>query len=176
MDVSSRCARSNWKSDMGKLSAGLLMFRRHNGQVQVFLAHPGGPFWRKKEEGAWSIPKGEYPEGEIPLHAAKREFEEETGIQPDGKFLALGEIKQPSGKVITAWAFEGDCSPKAVRSNTFSMEWPPKSGRQQEFPEVDRADWFALKDARKRIVRGQIGFLDRLAAHFAQIADEDPFP
>jgi predicted NUDIX family NTP pyrophosphohydrolase len=152
------------------------MFRRYNRQVQVLLVHPGGPFWRKKEEGAWSIPKGEYPEGEIPLHAAKREFEEETGIKPDGKFLALGEIKQPSGKVNTAWAFEGDCSPEAIRSNTFSMEWPPKSGRQQEFPEVDRADWFALEDARKRIVRGQIGFLDRLAAHFAQIADEDPFP
>ena len=149
-----------------KLSSGLLMFRRYHGQVQVFLAHPGGPFWRKKEEGAWSIPKGEYPEGENPLDAAKREFEEETGIKPDGEFVALGEIKQPSGKVITAWAFEGDCSPQAIRSNTFSMEWPPKSGRQQEFPEVDRADWFALEDARKRIVKGQIGFLDRLAAHF----------
>jgi predicted NUDIX family NTP pyrophosphohydrolase len=148
--------------------AGLLMFRRHDDEVQVFLVHPGGPFWKKKDEGAWSIPKGEYAEGEDPLDAAKREFEEETGIKAEGEFIALDQIKQPSGKVITAWAFEGDCSPKALRSNTFSMEWPPKSGHQQEFPEVDRADWFTLDDARKRIVKGQTGFLDRLMSRFSK--------
>jgi predicted NUDIX family NTP pyrophosphohydrolase len=147
---------------MSKLSAGLLMFRKRGADVQVFLVHPGGPFWKKKDEGAWSIPKGEYDEGEDPLAAAKREFEEETGIKANGEFVALGQIKQASGKIIAAWAFEGELSPKATRSNTFSMEWPPKSGRQQEFPEVDRADWFTLEDARKRIVKGQIGFLDRL--------------
>jgi len=151
---------------MAKLSAGLLMFRRCGADLQVFLVHPGGPFWKKKDHGAWSIPKGEYEKGEDPLDAAKREFEEETGIKPEGEFIALDQMKQPSGKVITAWAFEGDCSPKALRSNTFSMEWPPKSGRKQEFPEVDRADWFTLDDARKRIVKGQIGFLDQLMTRF----------
>ena len=149
---------------MAKRSAGLLLFKRRDGKVQVFLVHPGGPFWRKKDAGAWSIPKGEYEEGEDPLAAAKREFEEETGIKPQGKFIALGEIKQPSGKVVSAWAFEGDCSPKEIQSNTFSMEWPPKSGHKREFPEVDRADWFILDDARRRIVKGQVGFLDRLMA------------
>jgi predicted NUDIX family NTP pyrophosphohydrolase len=147
-----------------KFSAGLLMFRRCGGQLQVLLVHPGGPFWKKKDEGAWSIPKGEYDEGEHPLDAAKREFEEETGIKPHGDFMALDQIKQPSGKVITVWGFEGDCSPTKIRSNTFSIEWPPHSGLRQEFPEVDRADWFTLNDARKRIVKGQIGFLDRLVA------------
>ena len=151
---------------MAKLTAGLLMFRRSGADLQVFLVHPGGPFWKKKDHGAWSIPKGEYEKGEDPLDAAKREFEEETGIKPEGEFIALDQMKQPSGKVITAWAFEGDCSPKALRSNTFSMEWPPKSGRKQEFPEVDRADWFTLDDARKRIVKGQIGFLDQLMTRF----------
>lgn len=128
----------------------------------MFLVHPGGPFWKNKDEGSWSLPKGEYQNGEDPLDAAKREFEEETGIRPEGKFIALDKIKQPSGKVITVWAFEGDCSPNSIRSNTFSMEWPPNSGQKREFPEVDRADWFTLDEARKRIVKGQIGFLDRL--------------
>ena len=151
---------------MARLSAGLLMFRGRDYDLQVFLVHPGGPFWKKKDVGAWSIPKGEYEEGEDPLEAAKREFEEETGIKPAGEFLTLDRIKQPSGKIITAWAFEGDCSPEKIRSNTFSMEWPPKSGNQQEFPEVDRADWFSLAEARKRIVKGQSGFLDRLMTRF----------
>ena len=140
------------------------MFRGRNGQLQVLLVHPGGPFWKKKDEGAWSIPKGEYDEGEQPLDAAKREFEEETGIKLHGEFIALGQIKRPGGKVITVWGFEGDCSPTEIRSNTFSMEWPLRSGLQQEYPEVDRADWFTLNDARKCIVQGQIGFLDRLVA------------
>lgn len=134
--------------------------------MEVFLVHPGGPFWKKKDEGAWSIPKGEYEEGEDPMDAAKREFREETGITPEGEFIGLDQIKQPGGKVITAWAFEGDCSPEEMASNTVSIEWPPKSGRKQEFPEVDRADWFTLENARKRILKGQIGFLDRLMTRF----------
>lgn len=138
------------------------MFRRCKSELQVFLVHPGGPFWRNKDAGAWSIPKGEYHEEEDPLQAAKREFEEETGFRVDGKFVALGQITQPGGKVVTGWAFEGDCSPTEVRSNTFSMEWPPNSGHKREFPEIDRADWFTLEDARKRILKGQIPFLDRL--------------
>lgn len=140
------------------------MFRRCGADLQVFLVHPGGPFWKKKDQGAWSIPKGEYEQGEDPLAAAKREFEEETGIRPEGKFIALDQLKQPSAKIVAAWAFEGDCSPNAIRSNSFSLEWPPKSGRTQEFPEVDRADWFPLEEARKRLVKGQVGFLDRLIA------------
>ena len=147
-----------------KWSAGILMFRKRESSLQLFLVHPGGPFWRNKDAGAWSIPKGEYEEGKDPLAAAKREFLEETGIEADGEFLPLGEIKQPSGKVITAWALEGDCEPSAVRSNMFSMQWPPKSGRQQEFPEVDRAAWFSVMEAKKRIVKGQIGFIDRVVA------------
>ena len=147
---------------MPKRSAGLLMFRRLDSEIQVFLVHPGGPFWKKKDKGAWSIPKGEYQEGENPLDAAKREFDEETGMKAQGEFIELGQIKQPGGKIIAAWAFKGDCSPNAIRSNSFSMEWPPKSGHKQDFPEVDRADWFALHEARKRILKGQVGFLDRL--------------
>jgi len=148
--------------DMPKRSAGLLMFRRRGSNFEVFLVHPGGPFWREKDVGAWSIPKGEYEEGEDPLDAAKREFEEETGIKADGEFVALGQTKQSGGKVISAWAFEGDCSPAEIRSNMFSMEWPPKSGHKQEFPEVDRADWSNLKEARTRILKGQVVFLNRL--------------
>jgi predicted NUDIX family NTP pyrophosphohydrolase len=147
-----------------KLSAGILLFRKRELTLQLFLVHPGGPFWRNKDSGAWSIPKGEYEQGEDALEAAKREFREETGIEADGEWLPLGEIKQPSGKWIAAWALEGDCSPSAVRSNMFRMEWPPKSGRQQEFPEIDRADWFSVNEAKKRIVKGQVGFIDRVVA------------
>jgi predicted NUDIX family NTP pyrophosphohydrolase len=147
-----------------KLSAGILMFRRRDSALEVFLVHPGGPFWRNKDAGAWSLPKGEYTEGQDLLEAAKREFREETGITAQGEFISLGELKQSSAKSITAWAIEGDFPPESLRSNTFSMEWPPKSGRQQEFPEVDRGAWFAVYDAKKRILKGQIGFLDKLAA------------
>jgi predicted NUDIX family NTP pyrophosphohydrolase len=148
---------------MSKLSAGILMFRKHPS-VQVFLVHPGGPFWRNKDAGAWSIPKGEYAPDQDPLQAAKREFAEETGLAVDGAFLPLGQVKQAGGKTITAWAVEGDCSPADIRSNAFSIEWPPKSGRQQEFPEVDRAGWFSLDEARTRILKGQMPFLDKLLA------------
>jgi predicted NUDIX family NTP pyrophosphohydrolase len=138
------------------------MYRRRDSQLQVLLVHPGGPFWRNKDAGAWSIPKGEYDPGDDPLEAARREFEEETGLVAEGEFLPLGQMVQPSRKEVTAWAVEGDCSPSEIRSNTFMLEWPPKSGRQQEFPEVDRADWFTLDEARKRIPKGQVGFIDRL--------------
>jgi predicted NUDIX family NTP pyrophosphohydrolase len=147
---------------MAKESAGLLMYRRRQGVLEVFLVHPGGPFWAKKDLGAWSLPKGEYPPGEDPLAAARREFEEETGFPAFGPFLRLRPLRQPRGKIIRAWAFRGDCDAAAVRSNTFSMEWPPRSGRQQEFPEVDRAAWFSIEAAKDRILRGQVPFLDEL--------------
>src|SRR5437868_6289949 len=137
---------------MRRWSAGILMFRRRGQHLEVFLVHPGGPFWQKKEIGAWSIPKGEYLDGEDELAAAKREFEEETGIKPEGEFIPLGKVTQPGGKVVTAWALEGDCS-TTIRSNTFSMEWPPKSGQTQEFPEVDRANWFRLEICSKSVKR-----------------------
>jgi predicted NUDIX family NTP pyrophosphohydrolase len=150
-----------------KLSAGIVMYRKRGASLEVFLVHPGGPFWKNKDAGAWSIPKGEYEEGEEPLDAARREFQEETGIEVLGNFQPLGQIKQSGGKLVTAWAVEGDCSPSEVRSNTFSIEWPPKSGRQQEFPEVDRAEWFTCDEAKTRIVKGQIEFLDRLTEQLA---------
>jgi predicted NUDIX family NTP pyrophosphohydrolase len=152
---------------MPKLSAGILMFRRCGAALEVLLVHPGGPFWANKDEGAWSIPKGEYAEGEDPLAEARREFTEETGLHPDGELIALAAIRQPSGKIITVWALEGDCDASQCHSNFFSMEWPPKSGRQQQFPEVDRAEWFPLEVAKTKLSKGQLGFLDRLAEHLA---------
>jgi predicted NUDIX family NTP pyrophosphohydrolase len=153
---------------LANLSAGILLFRKRPSGLQVLLVHPGGPFWKKKDLGAWSIPKGEYTEPEDPLAAAKREFAEETGIKLDGDFLLLGAFKQPSGKMITAWALEGDCSVADIRSNTFTLEWPPKSGRQQEFPEIDRAEWFDLAEAHKRILKGQAAILDRLKSQLGK--------
>jgi len=148
---------------MPKLSAGILLYRKSNGRLEVFLVHPGGPFWKNKDFGAWSIPKGEYEIGEDPLTAARREFEEETGHpMPDGELVSLGEIKQPSGKIVSAWAIEGNC-PADIRSNMFSLEWPPNSGKTEEFPEVDRAGWFEIEDARAKLLPGQHGFLDQLA-------------
>ena len=147
---------------MPRVSAGLLMFRKRESEAEVFLVHPGGPLWRKKDLGAWSIPKGEVAPGEDKFAAAQREFEEETRIKPEGQFISLGERKQQSGKIVAAWAFEGDCSPN-ISSNTFPMEWPPKSGRTKTFPEVDRAEWFSLAEARHRIHSGQVSFLDALA-------------
>jgi predicted NUDIX family NTP pyrophosphohydrolase len=135
---------------MTRRSAGLLMFRRSGAQVEVLLVHPGGPFWVRKDLASWSVPKGEYPEDEDPLSAAKREFAEEIGIVPKGDFIALGEIRQAGGKLVTAWAFEGECDSAAIQSNSFSMEWPKGSGRMQEFPEVDRAEWFSLEGRDRR--------------------------
>jgi len=150
---------------MHKLSAGVLLYRRRDGALDVLLVHPGGPFWNKKDLGAWSIPKGEYATGDDPLSEAKREFEEETGFAPPtGKWISLSEVKLPSGKVVTAWAVEGDCDPDAIRSNMFSMEWPPKSGKMQQFTEVDRAAWFTLPEANEKIHPAQQEFLTRLAA------------
>ncbi len=147
---------------MPRLSAGLLMYRIKNGKVQVLLAHPGGPFFRNKDDGAWSIPKGEPELDEDLLVTARREFEEETGVKPTGPFRCLAPIQQKGGKIVHAWAFEGDCDPSAVKSNTFTMEWPPHSGRQMEFPEVDRAEFFSLAEARKKIKAGQEKFLAEL--------------
>jgi predicted NUDIX family NTP pyrophosphohydrolase len=152
---------------MPKMSAGLLLFRRRQGLVEVFLVHPGGPFWAKKDDGAWSIPKGEYNQGEDVLAAARREFAEETGFAIEGKLISLGETKQPGGKIVKAWALEGDCDESQIRSNLFSMEWPPRSGKVKEFPEVDRAAWFNLETARVKLLKGQIGFLDKLTAHLS---------
>ena len=147
---------------MGKQSAGLLMYRRAAKAIEVFLVHPGGPYWAKKKLGVWSIPKGEYAVGEDAFAAAKREFQEETGLTPAGEFKELSPIKQRGGKRVNAWAFEGDCDPAAIQSNTFTMEWPPRSGQVQTFPEVDRADWFTLNDAKKRILTAQIDLLEEL--------------
>jgi predicted NUDIX family NTP pyrophosphohydrolase len=146
-----------------KESAGILMYRLRNSTIEVFLVHPGGPFWAKKDLGAWSIPKGEFEEGEDRFSAAKREFQEETGCLPEGNFIALTPRKQPGGKVVHAWAVRSDCDAKAIVSNTFSMEWPPRSGKRQEFPEVDRAEWFTMEVAKEKILKGQVGFLEELS-------------
>ena len=148
---------------MVKRSAGLLMFRRKNPGVEVFLVHPGGPFWAAKDAGAWMIPKGEYSEDEEPLVAAQREFREETGFEPHGEFIDLGMVKQTGGKLVNAWAFEGDCNPEQLVSNSCLVEWPPRSGRMIEIPEVDRGAWFTLLGARKAILRSQSPFLEVLA-------------
>lgn len=147
---------------MPKCSAGLLMFRRTNKELELFLVHPGGPFWAGKDQGAWTIPKGEYVEGEEPLAAARREFTEETGFDAKGEFIDLGTVKQPSGKIVNAWAFEGDCDPQKLVSNTCSIEWPPRSRKMMEIPEVDRGAWFTLAGARGAILNSQQPFLDML--------------
>lgn len=147
---------------MSKKSAGLLLFREVSGRLEVLLVHPGGPFWAKKDEGAWSIPKGEFEDEEAPLEAAKREFEEETGFTPDGVMIPLEPLRQPSGKLVYAWAMKRDVDPVSVRSNTFSLEWPPKSGRYEEFPEIDRAAWFSIDAACRKISKGQAAFLVQL--------------
>jgi predicted NUDIX family NTP pyrophosphohydrolase len=145
-----------------KQTAGILLYRIRNGDLEVFLVHPGGPFWMKKDDGAWSIPKGETEEGEDLLRAAKREFHEETGFSLDGNFIALTPLKQRGGKIVHAWAVEGDVDAESSKSNLFSMEWPPRSGRRAEFPEVDRAAWFTLEAAKGKILQGQAEFLEEL--------------
>jgi len=140
------------------------MFRVREKRLEIFLVHPGGPFWAKKDLGAWSIPKGEYLDEEDPLEAARREFFEETGFEAVGEFRELPPIRQAGGKRIRAWAFRGDCDPGALKSNTFSLEWPPKSGKRAEFPEADRGGWFEAELAREKILKGQTGFIDELRA------------
>jgi predicted NUDIX family NTP pyrophosphohydrolase len=148
---------------MAKVSAGLLLFRREPEGLQVLLGHLGGPYFLAKDLGAWGVPKGEAKEGEELLTAARREFSEETGFAPAGPFLPLGSVKQKSGKVVHAWAVEGALDPKRLVSNTFELEWPRGSGKMQTFPELDRAEWFALPAARRKIISAQALFLDRLA-------------
>jgi len=151
---------------MAKCSAGILMYRRTSQGLEVLLVHPGGPFWGKKDKGAWSIPKGEYDEEE-PLACAIREFEEELGERPEGDFLELGEVRQAGGKVVAGFAVEGDFDPAKLVSNTFEMEWPPKSGKLQSFPEIDRAQWFTADEARVRINAAQAVLIDRLVERLA---------
>ena len=139
------------------------MYRRTGRELEVFLVHPGGPFWAAKDAGAWTLPKGEYVDGEEPLEAAKREFAEETGFAALGEFIDLGTVRQTSGKIVNAWAFEGDCEPEKLVSNFCEIEWPPRSGKKMEIPEVDRGAWFTLKDARGAILKSQQEFLDVLA-------------
>jgi predicted NUDIX family NTP pyrophosphohydrolase len=158
---------------MAKLSAGLLLYRRRDGEVEVFLVHPGGPFWVRKDDGAWSIPKGEASPGEDLLGCARRELTEETGFTADGPFTPLVPIRQAGGKWVHAWACEGDCDATAIRSNSFAMEWPPRSGRMQDFPEVDRAGWFTLEEARRKLVAAQVALIDQLALQFGDYASPD---
>ena len=151
---------------MTKRSAGIVMYRRAGDELQVLLVHPGGPFWRNKDLGAWSIPKGEYAD-EDPLMAAVREFAEETGAPVAGDFRPLGEVVQPGGKTVIAWAVEGNFDPAGLTSNAFDLEWPPRSGRRQSFPEIDRAGWFGLAEARRKMLVGLVPLLDRLAESLA---------
>jgi len=147
---------------MPKISAGLLLYRKTGGALEVFLVHPGGPFWARKDEGAWSVPKGEFDEGEDALDAAQREFQEETGMAAKGEFHPLKPVRQSGGKMVYAWAVQFDLDAAAVKSNTFSMEWPPRSGKTQEFPEIDRAGWFRIDEARRKILKSQLDLLEQL--------------
>jgi predicted NUDIX family NTP pyrophosphohydrolase len=150
---------------MARRSAGILLYRRREQAVEVLLVHPGGPLWARRDAGAWSIPKGEYGEGEDPLAVALREFEEETGRRlPTDRLVVLGEVRQRGGKVVSAWAAPGDLDPEAITSNTFTLEWPPRSGVRREFPEVDRAGWFDPATAREKLLAAQAELVDRLLA------------
>lgn len=148
---------------MAKRSAGLLIYRRSGGDIEVLLVHPGGPFWAKKDDGAWSIPKGLVDQGEDELAAARRETGEELGMKVEGAFARLGDYRQPGGKIVSAWSVEADIDVTAISSNTFTMEWPPRSGSMKEFPEVDRAGWFTLAEAEVKILQGQRPMLSDLA-------------
>jgi predicted NUDIX family NTP pyrophosphohydrolase len=145
-----------------KTSAGILLYRALDDGSEVFLVHPGGPYWEKKDDGAWSVPKGEFEEGEAPLEAAKREFREETGSDITGEFIELSPLKQPSGKIVYVWAVEGNIDATSIRSNMFTMEWPPRSGKEQVFPEVDKGGWFTISQAHEKLLVGQRGFLEQL--------------
>jgi predicted NUDIX family NTP pyrophosphohydrolase len=154
-----------------KKSAGLLMYRIRDESLEVLLVHPGGPYWRNKDDGVWSIPKGEPAPGEDSFVVAQREFAEELGFEPAGEFVPLAPVRQKSGKVVHAWAFEGDCDPSAINSNTFTMEWPPKSGQQVAFPEVDRADFFDVETAKRKVNVAQIGLLEELVERLCSEGD-----
>ena len=156
-----------------KQSAGLLLYRETSGQLEVLLAHPGGPFWARKDKGAWTIPKGELDEGEDRLACARREFEEETGVAPTGEAFPLAPLRQPSGKIVHAFAMRADFDPADLRSNSFSMEWPPKSGHMREYPEIDRAAWYTIDEAMPKILKGQAGFLIELRDKL-QASNVDP--
>jgi predicted NUDIX family NTP pyrophosphohydrolase len=145
-----------------RTSAGILLFRRRELQLEVLLGHPGGPFWSKRDSGAWTIPKGELDPDEDPLTGAIREFEEETGYKPEGEFIELPSITQAGGKIVVAWAVQGDLDPSSVQSNTFPLEWPPRSGKVVQFPELDRAEWFLIAEARIRLLASQRPLLDSL--------------
>lgn len=157
-------------------SAGVLLYRRHDAEVEVFLVHPGGPFWAKKDDGAWSIPKGLYDPDEQPEAAARREFAEETGLALAVDLVPLGDFRQPGGKLVTAFAGESDVDPAALRSNTFTLEWPPRSGRSAEFPEVDRAGWFEPETAALKILKGQRPILDALLDRLTRGAGDQDLP
>jgi predicted NUDIX family NTP pyrophosphohydrolase len=152
----------SYQEGMRKRSAGVILFRFNNAALEVLLVHPGGPYWANKDAGAWSIPKGEYSEGEDALAAAKREFAEETGVKIEGEFLPLGEVKQAGGKMVQVWALAGNLDPSLIRSKPFTLEWPPKSGLMREFPEVDSAGWFTIPVAKQKLLFGQREFLARL--------------
>jgi predicted NUDIX family NTP pyrophosphohydrolase len=155
---------------MAKKSAGLLMYRVRDAKLEVLLVHLGGPFWAKKDAGAWFVPKGEVEPGEDELDAAKREFKEETGFDPGERLQSLGSVKHKSGKTVTAWAFEGDCDPAALKSSTFTLEWPPRSGKQREFPEIDRAAFFTIEAAREKIHPAEFEFVARLDSFLSRRA------
>jgi len=159
---------------MSKQSAGILLYRKKNKILEVFLVHPGGPFWIKKDDGAWSIPKGEFEDDEEPLNAAKREFEEETGIKISGEFIELNPVKQKSGKKVYAWAVEGNIDPGKIISNNFEIEWPPKSGKMKSFPEIDKAMWFNLSEASTKINSGQLPLIKELEDIFQEMLKEKP--
>jgi predicted NUDIX family NTP pyrophosphohydrolase len=156
-----------------RTSAGILLWRRGGGGVEVLLGHMGGPFWARRDDGAWSFPKGEYGPGEEPVAVARREFEEETGSPAPSDLVPLGQLRVTSGKVLALWTAEGDLDASAAVSNTFELEWPPRSGRVQAFPEVDRSAWFGLEEARAKLVTGQVPFLDRL---LELLAGREPYP
>jgi predicted NUDIX family NTP pyrophosphohydrolase len=150
---------------MSQRSAGILLYRRRNSGVEVLLVHPGGPFWANKDEGVWSVPKGLYAPAEDPLAAARREFAEETGARLEGDAVALGSFRQSSAKIVDAWAIEGDFDPAGLESNTFTLEWPPRSGKTREVPEVDRAGWFTPEEAERKLLKGQRPILEALLRH-----------
>lgn len=155
---------------MPKTSAGILLYRKRKGTLEVLLIHPGGPYFKNRDEGAWSIPKGEIDEGEEPLAAAKREFQEEIGCRVNGRFLPLTAIQQKSGKMVISWAVEGDCEAESISSNSFTLEWPPKSGRMRQFPEADRAAWFTLEEAKRKIIAAQSVLLDELLTRYPALS------